>query len=714
MVITTSPDISLLLLNVTYDISGTLPVVSIQNLSQGPNLQNVTYWFQLFSPSATPIHEGSQMQPDVIGAWSNLVLSDAWPRPFNSIEFSGAPYSFIVYISDSTGSIYQDSSYGASICRPAGNNNLSKNFYGVSNTNVQLQCQQAQIYFQDQTNASYQGLTGILVSSVLRLVYPIDDTGNIPAPFVIQNFSSASAPISYSSDNYQFQTQLVYQYAVNENVFIRIRYQTLNPTNKTNYITFPVLCNIDLSPLVCEYEKLIDSLEHGTCVDVQETERKLLLINPKMALIGMGLLQPLTGINVPKLVREVEELGGFSCDCCNAPSGIIPQTSSTIDGYTFSIVPVCGDVNGTVTVSGTNVQLNLSDKSYVFALNGAIPTTAFSINAILVGCVKTYTFNVDMVQLSTDLLNTIKTNGDLVNLFNSIVVGGGNLMISADGKCVYASASSYNYTFTLTNIPSNTTFAILAQVTNGSAVQNLNFSFNLSNLTALQTYLNALGIGTFVVTNPSGQTVQIASSNNPNNLTGLTYSISSTNYIANQSSSAAGYVPIAANQVIQNIINYLCGITDGQITTSQSYVISYIGSNGQPQTVTVSAGSTLANFLSTLVNLQDQTVENIGGSVGVTCANIQAQFPVSQKLITGSDVIYITKNGVCSQAVFLDVFNYMLTSGITDQTTKSNFCLFVEACGAGLSCGSYGYFNVVVTTYNAACTEILGIQYNLS
>jgi hypothetical protein len=714
MVITTSPDISLLLLNVTWDLSGTLPVISISNLSQGPNLGNITYWFVVTSPSGTPIHEGSLTQPDAIGTWSTLALTDSWPRPFNQIEFSGAPYSLTVYITDSTGTQYQDSSYAASICGPAGNNNLSKNFYGVSNTSVQLQCQQAAIYFQDQTNASYQGLTGTLLSSVLRLVYPIDETGNIPTPFVIQNFSSASAPISYSSDNYQFQTQLVYQYQLGGNVFLNIRYQTINPKNQTSYITFPVLCNIDLSPLVCEYEKLIDSLERGTCSDVQDTERKLLLINPKMALIGMGLLQPLTGVNVPKLVREVEELGGFSCDCCNTPTGIIPQTSSTIDGYTFSIVPVCGDINGTVTFTGTNVQLNLQDKTYSFVLSSTIPTTAFTISQATVNCVKTFTFNINLVQFGTDLLNTIKTNAGLVNLFNSIVIGGGSLMISADGKCVYTSASAFNYTFTLTNIPSNTTFAILTQVTNGAAVQNLNFSFNLTNLTAFQTYLNSLNIGTFVVTNPSGQTVQIVSSSNPSNLSALTYSISSTNYIANQATAAAGYVPIAANQVIQNIINYLCGITDGQITTSQPYAISYIGSNGVPQTVTVAAGSTLANLLSTFVNLTDQTIENLGTSVGLTCTNVKNLFPVSQNAITAADFIYITKGGVCAQGGFLDILNYMLTAGMTDATTKTNFCAFVEACGAGLTCGPYGYFSAIVTTYNSSCSEIIGIAYTLS
>lgn len=714
-VITNSPDISLLSLQVTFDISGPLPVVKVVNLSTGPNLGNISWWFVLSSPTQTLIHQGSQPQPDIVGAWNNFAITDSWPRPFQQIEFSGAPYNLTVYAQDSVGNVYSDSSYNASICRPNGNNNLSKNFYGVSSTNVQLLCQQAAIYFQDQTNASYKGISGTLISSVLRLVYPIDETGNIPAPFVINNFSSASAPISYSSSNYQFQTQLVYSYDFAGNVFVNIRYQSLDPKDKTNFIRFPVLCNLDLSPLVCEFTALVDSIENGSCSDVQEADRKLKLISPKMALIGMGLMQPLTGVDVPRLIREVEEIGGFSCDCCNAPSGIIPQSASLIGGYTFSIVPVCGDINGTVTVNGQNIQLNLSDKSYVFSLSNTISTTAFTITPAIVGCNKSYVFNVNMVTLSTDILNTIKGNAGLINLFNSINPGGsGTFFISADGKCIYTSASAFNYTFTLANIPTTGTFSILTQITNGSAVQALNFSFNLTNLTALQAYLNGLGIGVFVVTNPSGQNVQIDSVNNPNNLSILTYSISSTNFIATLASGAAGYVPVPANQVIQNIINYICGITDGQIVTSQPYTISYIGTNGIPQTVIVAAGTLLATFLTTLVNLQDQTVDNIGGALEVSCASIQGAFPTSANQIQPSDIILGTKKGACAQFSLLEAFVFMLTAGLSNATVQAAFCAMTTACGAGLSCAPYDYFDVLVTTFNNSCTEIVAIEYTIA
>jgi hypothetical protein len=714
MVITNSPDITQLSVQVTFDLSGVLPVVSLTNLSQGPHLGNITWWFEITSPSGTIIHEGSLTTPDVIGAWTTFSITDAWPRPFQQLEWSGATYNFEVSIQDSAGNQYSDASYNASICRPSGNTNLSKNFYGISNTNVQLQCQQGSIYFQDQTNASYKGLTGTLVSSILRLVYPIDNTGNIPLPFVINNFSSASAPISYSSPMYQFQTQSVYDYDFGGNVHVRIRYQSFDVKNGTNFIVFAVLCNIDLSPLVCEFVKFSDSIENGTCSDVKEAERKLLLISPKMALVGMGLQQPLLGIDVPGLISEIEDIGDFDCDCCNAPTGIIPQTGTSFGGYTFSVNPVCGDVSGSFSLTGTNVQLNLQDKSYVFVLSSQIPTAAFTIVPATVNCLKTYTFNVDLVQLSTDILNTVKNNSGLVNLFNSIVSGSNNLMISADGKCIYTSTSTFNFTFTLTNIPSSATFSILTQITNGSSVQNLNFSFNLTNLASLQIYLNGLGIGTFVVTNPSGQTVQITSNNNPNNLSSLTYSISSTNYIANFSSSAAGYVPIAANQVIQNIINYICGITDAKITTSQAYAITYIGNNGLPQTVTIAAGSTLANLLSTLINLQDQTASNIGQATSISCTNLQAAFPPSSKSVSATDFLFATKGGSCAQLNLLDAFIFMLTASLTNPAAQNAFCTLTESCGAGLICAPYNFFDVFVTDFNSSCSEIVAIQFSIA
>src|SRR5690606_2298886 len=91
---------------VTWDISGAAPKIEIENLSVGSGLANVTWWFVVNSPTGTPIHEGDAAHPDKSGTWTDAVLTDSWPRPFNSIEWSGAPYLFILYAKDAAGNVY--------------------------------------------------------------------------------------------------------------------------------------------------------------------------------------------------------------------------------------------------------------------------------------------------------------------------------------------------------------------------------------------------------------------------------------------------------------------------------------------------------------------------------------------------------------------------------------------------------------------------------
>src|ERR1700685_3813957 len=100
MNITNSPDISVLLLNCTFDVSGTNPVVSLANLSQGNHLNNINWWFVVTSPTQTIIHQGTQASPDITGTWTTFSLTDSWPRPFNQLEWSGSPYNLTVYIVD--------------------------------------------------------------------------------------------------------------------------------------------------------------------------------------------------------------------------------------------------------------------------------------------------------------------------------------------------------------------------------------------------------------------------------------------------------------------------------------------------------------------------------------------------------------------------------------------------------------------------------------
>jgi hypothetical protein len=714
--VTTSPDLTFLDYEIIWDIAGTLPLITLNNESAGSGLANMTWWAVILSPSQTLIHEGSEATPDITGNWVTKLYNDNWPRPFNQLEWSGAPYSLTLYVKDSAGNVYSLTKT-ATICRPTGNTKLSKNPYGVATLDLQVKCEEARIFFQDTTNRSYRGLEGTRLSSTLKVVYPIDETGNIPDPFVGANFSTAMVPISYSNDSYQYVQDTVYDYEFDDLIHIRIRYQS-RAKNGTAAIRFAVLCNIDLCPLVCEVTKLIDSIEKGTCADADEARRKLTLINPKLMLAQIGKQEPLCGVDVSKLIEEIKEIGGFTCDCCDAPTGIIPQTASVIDGYTFEIVPVCGDIDGTVTVNGTNIQFNLEDKSYVFEVDTDSPQdiSAFSVLPETNGCTKTYKLQVDGSLLAEELLNIISTDGNLVNLFNSIVLNGGNAFdLTVDGGCIFSSTSTCDYSLTLSNIPVNTTFALMSSIKIGSTVYSLSFAFNLTNLAALQTYLNGLGFGTFTVTNPSGQDVLIESTANPNDIQNLTYKISGTSYQAALNKDCTGYVAIDANEVVQNIINYLCDIDDTQVVTSQQYVINYIDSNGDEQTTTITAGSTLADLIEAIINANNENVDNLGATASVTCDSLKTIFTTNTLQITAADFAFITKGGgACARGSFLDIFNFMLTAGRANATTKELFCEFVSDCGAGLTCDPYSYFEVVVTNYDTSCSEITGIEFSLT
>jgi hypothetical protein len=716
MKIINSPDISNFELSVTWDIAGLLPIISLINYSSGNNLNNCVFWFIVKSPSQTLIHEGSESNPDISGSWNSFNISSNWPRPFNNIEFSGAPYELIAYVRDGSGNIYSLIKT-ASICRPTGNTQLSKNPYGVATLDLQVKCEEARIFFQDTTNRTYRGLEGTRLTSTLKVVYPIDETGNIPDPFVGANFSTAMVPISYSNDGYQYVQDTVYDYEFDDLVHIRIRYQS-RAKNGTAAIRFAVLCNIDLCPLVCEVTRLVDSIEQGTCADADEARRKLTLINPKLMLAQIGKQEPLCGVDVAKLIEEIKEIGGFTCECCDAPTGIIPTTASVIDGYTFEIVPVCGDIAGTITVNGTNIQFNLQDKSYVFEVDTDSPQeiTAFTIVPETNGCTKTYKLQVDGSLLAEELLNIISVDGNLVNLFNSIVLNGGNAFnLTVDGGCIFSSTSTCDYSLTLSNIPINTTFALMSSIKIGSTVYSLSFAFNLTNLAALQTYLNGLGFGTLAVSNPSGQDVLITSTANANDIQNLIYKISSTSYQAALQKDCTGYVAIDANEVVQNIINYLCEIDDTQVVTSQEYVINYINANGVEQTTTITAGSTLADLIEAIINANNENVDNLGATATVTCDSLKTIFTTSTSAITGNDFAFITKGGgICARGSFLDIFNFMLTAGRTNSATKELFCEFVSDCGAGLTCGPYDYFNVIISEYDQLCSHVVGIDYSIA
>lgn len=692
MKINGSPDITNLVINATFDLSGTTPVIMLENLSDGNALASLSYAFVVKSPTQTIIHDGDITSPDVTGLWNQFIISDPWPRPFGNIEWSGAPYTFQAIIKDSNNNIFYGDVQDAPICRPNGNTPASRNYFGVGSTLVQVKCEQARIYFQNTTSASYRGVEGELLSSTLRVAFPMDETGVVPAPFLINNFSSALVPVTFSGKGYQFLASQIYLYEVSDNTFLKLKYVKND--------VFGVWCNIDLLPLICEIQKLIDSIENGSCADAQAANQKLMLINSKFSLVMMGMLQPLTGVDVPALIQEIEDIGGFDCNCCGAKSGIVPIRASNLDGYSFELVPTCGDITGDVEINGYNVQILVGDKSYVFDVCDGSPaqTTAFSVRNSLDGCTKTYCLHIDVPQLAEDILNTIANDVNLVNLFNSIVLsaGDGNFQLVVDGGCIFSNSNSCDYTFTLNSIPVSATYAQLATVQTSGHTYTLNFAFNLTNLNALQNALNALGIGTWVANNPSGQTVVLTVTSTAN-ITQVIYKNPNA-LVAEMIKQCTGYIPLSANQVVQNIINYLCDLTDDNVATATTYQICYIDPvDNQKKMSTLLAGAPLNQFIIELLAKGCQTIDYIKALGAVDCTAIMEKFPSRPAVaMQANDVFLATKQGQCAQINPIEAFYTMLVYGMQNADVKTAFCNFVASCAGGVPCAAYEYFYATV------------------
>lgn len=709
MLTTGSNDISSLEVQVTFDISGTNPFISLVNLSTGMALENVKWWFVATSPTNHPIHTGSIDNVDLEGEWEHYDIVNAWPKPNYQIEWSGAPYSVTIYAQDSDGKRFSITK-NAMIKKPSGNTDNSKNTYGVGNIYVKVICEQGRVFFEDRTAVTYRGLEGSRIDSVITMSYPIDDSGVAIKPFRLSPFSKVMVPITYSSDMYVFAAFSIYEYDLGENIKIRIRYAQKR--------SFQVRCNLDLAELTGSILKLHKEVEQGKCENMQEAHKKLTLITSKFALVIAGKIEPLSDIAVEDLIEEIKALGGFTCDCYRS-SGIIPTSASIVDGYVFDVVHVGGDIQGLVVPEGPNIHIRLWDTSYVIALHPESQSAALDITipAPVDQYTKTFYLKIDNAILAEELAATIKNSAYLLNIWQELFAESSTFNLTVDGNKIFQSTSTCNYNFVLNNIPASGTFAVLSSIKVGAIVKPLVFPFNLGNIAALQTYLNSLGLGTFEVTVPSpnaGNDIYISTQANSNSLDALTFRISGTSNSADMAKECTGYVPISANEVVQRIIDYVSDLNDTQITNSSDRVIRYVDPKGEIQEITVAAGKSLDDVIKALLEAGNTSVSFLHGNKGgASCDALQGIFKPNAAAIDANTLLYGSK-GDCAGMTPLEVFNYVLKEVPNNSTTKELFCQVVSLCGQGQVCEAFNYVEPFVTVYSTSCTEIQGIEYTLS
>lgn len=303
MNISNSANISSFDFTPTWDLSGVTPVLRLANQSAGSGLANCRFWFLAYGSDGVLFHSGALSSPDATGIWSTLNIAQAITQVQNHIAW-GAGYKVLGYVNDGT-TTYGPVEYDVTLCRPQGNVAGQANNFGAANAYLQTQCANRSLYVEDSTDTNYQGLVGTLVSKKYTLVYPIDDTGTIPAPFVnTSGTPTLQIPLGVDSDCYQFLLDIVMDYVINGST-IRIKYKYKASLN--------IFCSKSLCSILCGLEKMEKKILAGTCTASEQIT--LLLLSSKMNRLLGSMQQPNCGTDIGGLIREIEELGGFDCNC---------------------------------------------------------------------------------------------------------------------------------------------------------------------------------------------------------------------------------------------------------------------------------------------------------------------------------------------------------------------------------------------------------------
>lgn len=709
MLINNSPDIGNLEVAILFDITGTNPVINLTNQttpnplpSPVPDLSALIWVLNIYSPTGTPIFQSDFDNPwkaAGFGDWTTAALTvptAPWPRPYNQVEWSDYRVEF--QVKDTNGTIY-DLKKIKEICRPAGLTSAFQDTFGHVKIDVEALCDRSSLYIRDSTSKLYQGHAGVNQSSYLAVDYPRDLTGTLPAPYVLTTFITDALVPFYQNGVHGVTYYSIWRYDLGDNVFIDIRYVA--------QIDFQVQCNIDLCPIACEVQTLEENIATGNCANVAEAQRKLEKITPKLLRAFIGKQYPTCGIDVPKLIDEIKAIGNFSCDCNTGSSGI-GSSGTAIPPFLFTVNNQGGDVIGSFSVTDGNVVLNLKDKSYTFTQG----TDAIKLLTTVGATNNVVSLSININDLATDIYNATAASATLINLWQQLLNLGG-MELNVDGKCII-NTGACDYVWTLAGIPANTTFALLVGIYSSNSSNNrlnLNYAFNGTTLAALQTYLNSLGIGVFVVTDLGGGGVRIASATNTYALTDIVYTPTtlSNKKKALFTSDCTGVAAKSANEIVQAIFDWLCPLGAEKIYTSEDYTICYV----DPITLTkktelVPSASLLPAFFTALIARGCNTIDFIMSLKSVNCASIQGLFATTVNTMGANDWVMGTKQGDCARIGPIELGTRMMQLGAFDQDFVTAVCTIVQMCNGGKFCQPFNLF-IVTPVLDSPSSDLMSL-----
>lgn len=304
----------------TFDISGinTPPTIIIKNLAEGTGQANMTWWLLIKSPSGVTIHEGAFITPDEVGVWTDwdsAVEGVVWPQPNLHVEYGAYMITLYTRTTNNTEPQVYQWSKPFNLCALAGNK--GKNNFGAAKFSHKVLCKDNVIVATETTNYLYQSAVGVSEATYPKwlMKYPAiqgEDGGTTqPTNEEAEGINSVLFPAKVNGAQNIIELTNVVKFTIAYDFAVIGKF-------KGNAI-FNVACGIDISPLICDYNEYLQDYYSCTTPNSNNPQRLIRhqMITDKMTLLlsTFASNDSCCNIDTYALVKEIKELGNFSCNC---------------------------------------------------------------------------------------------------------------------------------------------------------------------------------------------------------------------------------------------------------------------------------------------------------------------------------------------------------------------------------------------------------------
>ena len=586
--------------------------------SSGSGIFNVQgICFSLVDQQGVALASVDWNAPQIIPSTNQVYELDLTSLPF---IFLFQNYKIIGYIKEADGTIYSTEPVFKAVSQPV---NLNDSGYVPGLFQIIPDCVNNTLTVKELTVLTYNNKQPESISKSGTLYYPTGTIGTIA--FTGTPFSNNSV---YSGE-YRIRCTSIGTFNLGDDIYVLVTYLSDNP--------FKVSCTSRVADLLCCVKEVQDTaVAHCNDALGAQAKQKLAEISTYLA---VGLLSEINGQDASTYADHIRKV--LNCNCGATSIHQNEQTPINPSIYSIVINGIGGTSVPSPTVNGGTKTFNIASNLYqVVNKDDTDLAVTIGVDTSVANTVK-YALSFNYNVMAGYILTAYENDPSYIARLQALLVTGLDLS-GLDGKCVLSTGNA-NYTMQLTSV---TTYDLIDAITINGVIHVAPSNTHCNDATAIQTWLNALGLGTFAVTFSLG-VLTISSANNTNALSTVTFSIGgvagSKKTILFQNSK---YTIV---QILQAIIDYLCGMTALQVALGNTLTLWQLDYNMNPVNLSLVPTNKQNDFNIEVANSIYNLVQRMATLTGLTCAKIKAIFTDRPNDVFGTaDRIYGTLGENCA------------------------------------------------------------------